>query len=98
MDDFNTNFVILEKFKFFRVIIFYVEKQYILKIGSKGEIFPPKEVRVSLGLISNQPILVKVYNNRMIIQKLESVEEILNKPSSTKISYHALKQLKSEFD
>jgi len=75
-----------------------MENQYILKIGSKGEIFPPKEVRETLGLTSNQPILVKVYNNRMIIQKLESVEEILNKPSSAKISYHALKQLKSEFD
>ena len=75
-----------------------MENHYILKIGSKGEIFPPKEVRESLGLTSNQPILVKVYNNRMIIQKLESVDEILNKPAKAKISYHALKQLKSEFD
>ncbi len=98
MDDLKTNFIILEKFIFFRVIILYMENQYILKIGSKGEIFPPKEVRETLGLTSNQPILVKVYNNRMIIQKLESVDEILKNPAKAKISYHALKQLKSEFD
>lgn len=75
-----------------------MKNQYILKMGLKGEIIPPKEVRKTLGLTSNQPILVKVYSNRMIIQKLESVEEILNKPASAKISYHALKQLKSEFE
>ena len=48
--------------------------------------------------MKNRHILVKVYNNRMIIQKLESVDEILNRPAEAKISYHALKQLKSEFD
>ena len=75
-----------------------MENQYILKVGSKGEIFPPKEVRKALGLISGQPILVKVYENRLIIQKLEAIEEILSRPTQAKISYHALKQMKSEFE
>jgi bifunctional DNA-binding transcriptional regulator/antitoxin component of YhaV-PrlF toxin-antitoxin module len=75
-----------------------MEKQYILKIGSKGEIFPPKEVREYLGLKKNQSILMKVYSNRIIVQKIDSLEEILSKPADVKVSYHVFKNIKSEFD
>ena len=75
-----------------------MEKQYILKIGSKGEIFPPKEVRKYLGFNKDQSILMKVYRNRIIVQKIDSLEEILDKPTNIKISYHALKNMESEFD
>lgn len=75
-----------------------MEKQYILKIGSKGEIFPPKEVREQLGLNKNQSILMKVYSNRLIVQKVDSLEEILSKPTDIKISYHVFKNMESEFD
>lgn len=75
-----------------------MEKQYILKIGSKGEIFPPKEVRDLLGFNKDQSIIMKVYSNRVIVQKIDSLEEILSKPTDVKISYHVLKNMKSEFD
>ena len=75
-----------------------MEKKYVLKIGSKGEIFPPKEVREYLGLKKNQNILMKVYSNRIIVQKIDSLEEILSKPTDIKISYHVFKNLESEFD
>lgn len=75
-----------------------MEKQYILKIGSKGEIFPPKEVREYLGFDKNQSILMKVYSNRIIVQKIDNLEEILSKPTNIKISYHVLKNMESEFD
>jgi len=75
-----------------------MEDQYVLKIGSKGEIFPPKEVREKLGLTKDQTIIMKVYPNRLMVQKLESLEEILSKPTEAKISYHVLKNMESEFD
>ena len=75
-----------------------MEHQYILKIGSKGEIFPPKEVREFLGFNKDQPILMKVYPNRIIVQKIDSLEEILSKPSNVQISYHVFKKMESEFD
>ncbi|TFG18894.1 MAG: AbrB/MazE/SpoVT family DNA-binding domain-containing protein [Promethearchaeota archaeon] len=75
-----------------------MEKQYILKIGSKGEIFPPKEVRDLLGFNKDQSIIMKVYSNRIIVQKIDSLEEILSKPTDVKISYHVLKNMESEFD
>lgn len=75
-----------------------METQFILKIGSKGEIFPPKEVRERLGLTKDKPIIMKVYPNRVIVQPIEDLEEILRKPAEAKISYHALKTIESEFD
>ena len=75
-----------------------MEKQYILKIGSKGEIFPPKEVRELLGFNKDQSIIMKVYSNRIIVQKIDSLEEILSKPTNIKISYHVLKNMEREFD
>lgn len=75
-----------------------MENHYILKIGTKGEIFPPKEVRETLGLTKDQNISMKVYSDRIVIKKIEALEEILKKPSEAKISYHALKNLESEFE
>ncbi len=75
-----------------------MEKQFVLKIGSKGEIFPPKVVREYLGFNKNQAILMKVYSNRIVVQKIDFLEEILKKPTDIKISYHVFKNMKSEFD
>ena len=69
----------------------------ILKIGSKGEIFPPKKIREKLGFKPNQPIILFVHQDQLIVRKLHSIEEILNVPPKTKISYHALKQFKKDF-
>lgn len=68
----------------------------ILKIGSKGEIFPPKEIREKLGFEPNQPILLYVHEDQLIVRKIYSMEEILNVPPKTKISYHAWKQFKKD--
>lgn len=69
----------------------------ILKIGSKGEIFPPKIIREKLGFKPNQPIILFVHQDQLIVRKLYSIEEILNVPPKTKISYHAWKQFKKDF-
>lgn len=68
----------------------------ILKIGSKGEIFPPKELREKLGLEPGQPILLYIHNDQLIIRKIHSLEELLESPPKVKISYHAWKQFKDE--
>ncbi len=68
----------------------------VLKIGSKGEIFPPKEIRKKLGLEPHQPILLYIHQDQLIVRKIHSIEEILNAPTKTKISYHAWKQFKEE--
>ena len=68
----------------------------ILKIGSKGEIFPPKAIREKLGFEPDQPILLFIHEDQLIVRKLHSIEELLNSPPKTRISYHAWKQFKEE--
>ena len=70
--------------------------EQVLKVGSKGEIFPPKEIREYLGLTSDQTIIVSVVNNKLIIRKVYSFQEILERPAKVKISREAWKQLKKE--
>jgi len=73
-------------------------EKIILKIGSKGEIFPPKAIREKLGLKPDQPILLSLHNDNLIIRKLYSIEEILKTPPKIKISYHAWKQFKEQLN
>jgi len=73
-----------------------ISGKIILKIGSKGEIFPPKKIREELGLTPNQPILMTVHKDKLIIRKLHSFEDILSTPPRVKISYHAWKEFKEE--
>ncbi len=71
-------------------------EKMVFKVGSKGEIFPPKEIRKKLGLKPNQPILMTVHGDKLIIRKIHNIEEILKTPPKVKISYHAWKQFKEQ--
>ncbi len=71
-------------------------KEHVLKIGSKGEIFPPKEIREMLGLEKDQQIILTIQNDLLIIRKVYSVEELLAKPAKVKISMHAWKQFRKQ--
>ena len=88
------------KILYFSNIVFLMMTTHIdktiLKIGSKGEIFPPKEIRERLGLEPNQPILLYIHQDQLIVRKIHSIEEILNLPPKVKISYHAWKQFKDQ--
>lgn len=74
--------------------------QFISKIGSKGEIFPPKQVREQLGLKANQVISIVVRNNGLFISKITNEENILSKSrrNNIQISYHVLKSLDKELE
>ncbi|TFF85426.1 MAG: AbrB/MazE/SpoVT family DNA-binding domain-containing protein [Promethearchaeota archaeon] len=68
----------------------------ILKIGSKGEIIPPKDIRERLSLQPDQPIILYIHKDQLIIRRIHSLEEILSSPSKIKISYHAWKEFKED--
>jgi bifunctional DNA-binding transcriptional regulator/antitoxin component of YhaV-PrlF toxin-antitoxin module len=67
---------------------------YIFKIGSKGELFPPKEIRDRLGLKPDQIVVASVIGNKMIVRKIVSPLETLKEPPRGKISVQALQQLR----
>ena len=72
------------------------QTEHILKIGSKGEIFPPKEVREMLGLTNNQTIILTIHQEKLVIRKLHSLNDILKKPAKVTISHHAWKEFRKK--
>ncbi|MEM2989468.1 MAG: AbrB/MazE/SpoVT family DNA-binding domain-containing protein [Candidatus Bathyarchaeia archaeon] len=55
------------------------------KIGSKGELFPPKRIRAKLGLKPNSEVLYKVEGGRLIVEPIPSLEEALEGEPSVRI-------------
>jgi len=50
------------------------------RVGSKGELFPPKEVREKLGLKLHSKVIYKVEDGRLIVEPVPSLEEVLSEP------------------
>jgi len=62
------------------------------KVGSKGELFPPKELRLKIGLKEGQKVLYRVVGGRLIVERLLEIEEVLAKPSKVTFSFKELKK------
>ena len=61
------------------------------KVGSKGELFPPKHIREQTDLIEGHKVLYRVVNRRLIVERIYSPNDILNTPEKAKISLDELK-------
>jgi len=56
------------------------------RVGSKGELFPPKEIREKLGLRAHAKVIYKVEDGRLVVEPVPSLEEVLREPSSVEIT------------
>lgn len=56
------------------------------RVGSKGELFPPKKIREKLRLDANTRILYKIEDGRLIVEPVPSLEEVLSEPSVVEIT------------
>ena len=59
--------------------------QYESKIGSKGEIFIPKELRKKLGFLPSIPIILQVNGSELIVTRKKLFRDLL---LETPIKYH----------
>jgi len=55
-------------------------KSYTGIVGSKNELFPPKEVREALGIKSGQTILYLLKGKELVVRIIPSFEEALKQP------------------
>jgi len=62
------------------------------KVGSKGELFPPKALRSKIGLKAGQNVIYRVVHGRLIVEKLLTIDEVLAKPSRVTVSFEELKK------
>lgn len=56
------------------------------RVGSKGELFPPKEVREKLGLRAHMKVIYRVEDGRLVVEPVPSLEEVLRGASSVEIT------------
>jgi AbrB family looped-hinge helix DNA binding protein len=56
------------------------------RVGSKGELFPPKEIREKLGLRAHARVIYKIEDGRLVVEPVPNLEEVINEPSSVEIT------------
>lgn len=56
------------------------------RVGSKGELFPPKEIREKLGLRPRVRVIYGVEEGRLLVEPVPSLEEVLKEPPAVKIT------------
>jgi len=64
------------------------------RVGSKGEIFLPKEIRERLGLKPHTKIIYKV--GRLLIEPVLKLEDVLKEPKPVEISLEDFHEFRKE--
>jgi len=66
------------------------------RVGSKGELFPPKEIREKLGLKPHSRVIYKVEDGRLIVEPVPNLEEVLSEPPSVEITLEEFHSFRKE--
>ena len=56
------------------------------RVGSKGELFPPKELREKLGLQACTKVLYKIEQGRLVVEPVPSLKEIFQEKPNMEIT------------
>ena len=56
------------------------------RVGSKGELFPPKEIREKLGLRPHVKVIYKIEEGRLVVEPVPNLEDVLKEPSFVEIT------------
>jgi len=56
------------------------------RVGSKGELFPPKDIRDKLGLYAHTKVIYKIEGGRLVVEPVPSLEEVLKETPSVEIT------------
>jgi len=56
------------------------------RVGSKGELFPPKDIREKLGLRAHVKVIYKIEDGRLVVEPIPSLEDVLKEPPSVEVT------------
>ena len=56
------------------------------RVGSKGELFPPKEIREKLGLRPHVKVIYKIEEGRLVVEPVPNLEDVLKEPPSVEVT------------
>ena len=69
------------------------------RVGSKGELFPPKEIREKLGLAPHTKVIYRIEDGRLIVEPVPSLENVLKEPTAIEITveeFHSFRKRLSQ--
>ena len=66
------------------------------KVGSKGEIFPPKEIRERLGLRPGTDIDISVVDDKLVVQTTPRVRDLLKERPEVEITLQEFHKFRRE--
>jgi len=66
------------------------------KVGSKGELFPPKEIRERLNLKPNTRVLYREKQGVLMVEPVPTLEELLSEPPVMEVTLEELRAHRSE--
>lgn len=66
------------------------------RVGTKGELFPPKHLREQAGLKPSSRVSYRVENERLIVERVPSLDEVLNERPDVEISLAEFKRFRRE--
>jgi len=66
------------------------------RVGSKGELFPPKEIREKLRLHANTKVVYKIEDGRLVVEPVPSLEEVLAENASVRMTLQEFHQHRRE--
>ena len=67
------------------------------RVGSKGELFPPKKIREKLGLKPHTKVIYRVEGGRLIVEPIPSIEDVLRESPFIEISLEDFHCFRREF-
>ncbi len=66
------------------------------KVGSKGELFPPKKIREELGIAPGTTVSFSLDRGRLVVQPLPSLKELLSREPKVVISAEEFTKARKE--
>ena len=61
-------------------------------VGSKGELFPSKEIRERLGLKPHTKVIYRVEDGKLIVEPVHTLEELLLKAPTIEVTQEELEE------
>ncbi len=66
------------------------------RVGSKGELFPPKEIRKKLSLRAGSTVIYKIEAGRLIVEPVPSLKEVLQRKPAVEITIEEFHRFRRE--
>jgi bifunctional DNA-binding transcriptional regulator/antitoxin component of YhaV-PrlF toxin-antitoxin module len=66
------------------------------RVGSKGELFPPKAIREKLGLRACTKVVYSIESGRLVVEPVPSLKEVLQRKAAVEITLDEFHSFRKE--